>query len=233
MKKILLLCLLAFVSVVYAAEPAAKDARKESLEPFLGPISQINKTAIPGLYEVVTAERIFYTDEAGQYLIFGSLFDTKTGVNQTESRSRTLFAIDFDKLPLDIALKKVKGNGKRKMAYFSDPNCGYCRKLEKELSKVNDVTLYLFLYPIFQGSDDLVRNVRCAKDPVKAWDDLMLKGDAPAKANCNTPTEKVVALARKHRVNGTPNLIFADGMQNPGYMPAEELEKRLNEAAKK
>jgi thiol:disulfide interchange protein DsbC len=118
------------------------------------------------------------------------------------------------------------------MAYFSDPNCGYCKKLEKELSKVNDVTLYIFMYPIFQGSDTVVRNFLCAKDPVKAWDDWMLNSNAPAAANCKTATDKVVALGRKLHVTGTPNLIFANGVQSPGYLPAEELEKSLNAALK-
>jgi len=130
-------------------------------------------------------------------------------------------------------VKKVKGNGKRKMAYFSDPNCGFCKRLEKELSKVDDVTLYLFLYPIFQGSDEIVRNVYCAKDPVKAWDGLMLSGIAPAGASCKAPIDKVLALGKKLRVNGTPNLIFGDGVQVPGYLPAEELEKHLGETGKK
>ena len=161
------------------------------------------------------------------------MVDVKNRRNVTEERRRQLFAIEFDKLPLDLAIKKVKGNGKRKLAYFTDPNCGYCKRLEKELAKINDVTLYLFLYPILQGSDEIARNVYCAKDPVKAWDDLMLGGIAPAHALCNSQIDKVMASGNKYRVAGTPNLIFGDGMQVPGYLPAEELEKRLNGVGKK
>ena len=161
------------------------------------------------------------------------MIDVKSRRNITEERSRLLFAIEFDKLPLDLAVKKVKGNGKRKMAQFTDPNCGYCKRLERELSKVDNVTIYSFLYPIFQGSGEIVRNVHCAKDPVKAWDDLMLNGIAPASASCKTPIDKVLALGKKLRVTGTPNLIFGDGTQVPGYLPAEELEKHLDADGKK
>jgi thiol:disulfide interchange protein DsbC len=129
-------------------------------------------------------------------------------------------------------VKKVKGNGKRKMAYFTDPNCSFCKRLEKELANVTDVTLYLFLYPIFPHSDEIVRNVICAKDPVKAWDELMLNGIAPASANCETSTSKVLELGKKLHVNGTPNLVFGNGTNTPGYLPAEELEKKLNETGK-
>lgn len=230
--KFLALCLLVVASAAHAGESEIR-ASLQSKFPNIGKLEHIVKTPYAGLYEIVIGEQLLYTDEQGQYLFDGSVIEAKSRSDLTEQRRRQLFAIEFDKLPLDLAVKKVKGNGKRKMAYFTDPNCGYCKRLEKELSKISDVTLYLFMYPIFQGSDELVRNVRCAKDPVKAWDDLMLNGTSPASASCKTPTDKVMALGRKLRVNGTPNLIFGDGMQSPGYLPAEELEKRLNEASKK
>ena len=158
--------------------------------------------------------------------------DTKTRQNLTEERRRVLFAIKFKDLPLELAVKKVKGNGKRQMAYFTDPNCTYCKKLEKELANVSDVTLYIFMYPIFPNSDRIVQNIRCASDPVKAWDDLMLKGAAPKEANFDTPTDKVKALGQKLRVTGTPNLIFGNGVQTPGYLPSDQIEKNLNQARK-
>lgn len=232
MKKFLWLCLLALTANADADEAAIRQSLQSKF-PNIGKLEHVIKTPYAGLYEVVIGEQLLYTDEQGQFIFDGSIIEVKSRTDVTEQRRRKLFAIDFDKLPLDLAVKKVKGNGKRKMAYFTDPNCGFCKKLERELSKVNDVTLYLFLYPIFQGSDELVRNVRCNKEPTKAWDELMLKGNAPATANCATPTDKVIALAKKLRVNGTPNLIFADGMQSPGYLPAEELDKRLNETTKK
>lgn len=226
-KKLSLLLLLA-CSAVHAGETEIRQSLQSKF-PTIGKLEHIVKTPYSGLYEVVVGDKLVYTDEQGLYLFDGNIIEAKTRTDLTEQRRHKLFAIEFDKLPLDIAIKKVKGNGSRKMAYFTDPNCGYCRKLEKELTKINDVTLYMFIGPIFSPeSKDLVRNVQCAKDPAKAWDELMQKGIAPANANCTTKTDKVMALAKKLRANGTPNLIFADGTQVPGYLPAEELEKYLS-----
>ncbi|PIX04102.1 MAG: thiol:disulfide interchange protein [Gallionellales bacterium CG_4_8_14_3_um_filter_54_18] len=227
MKKIIALLLCCTFSLAHAGEAEIRQSLQSKF-PGIGKLEHISKTPYSGLYEVVVGEQLLYADEQGQYLFDGSIIEVKSRTDLTEQRRHALFAIDFNTLPLNLAVKKVKGNGQRKMAYFTDPNCGFCRKLEKELSQVNDVTLYLFMYPIFQGSAEIVRNVHCAKDPVKAWDALMLKGKAPATASCKTPTDQVMALAKKLRVNGTPNLIFADGTQVPGYLPAAELEKHLN-----
>lgn len=230
-KKLLVLFMLVLLSSAHAGENEIRQSLQSKF-PNIGKLEHVVKTPYAGLYEIVVGDQLLYTDAQGQYLFDGNVIDVQNRRDLTEERRRQLFAIEFDKLPLDLAVKKVKGNGKRRMAYFTDPNCGFCKRLEKELSKVSDVTLYLFLYPIFQGSDVLVRNVYCAKDPVKAWDSLMLNGVAPAEATCKVPTEKVLALGKKLRVNGTPNLIFGDGMQVPGYLPAEELEKRLNASGK-
>lgn len=227
MKKIIALLLCCTFSLAHAGEAEIRQSLQSKF-PGIGKLEHVAKTPYSGLYEVVVGEQLLYTDEQGQYLFDGSIIEVKSRTDLTEQRRHALFAIDFNTLPLNLAVKKVKGNGQRKMAYFTDPNCGFCRKLEKELSQVNDVTLYLFMYPIFQGSAEIVRNVHCAKDPVKAWDELMLKGKAPATASCKSPTDQVMALAKKLRVNGTPNLIFADGTQVPGYLPAAELEKHLN-----
>jgi len=232
MKKLLALFLLVAFSTAHAGENEIRQSLQSKL-PNIGKLEHIVKTPYAGLYEVVIGDQLLYTDEQGLYMFDGSVIEVKSRSDLTEQRRHQLFAVEFDQLPLELAVKKVKGNGKRKMAYFTDPNCGYCKRLEKELAKVNNVTLYLFLYPIFEGSDEIVRNVRCADNPVKAWDDLMLKDIAPASATCKTPTDKVMALGVKMRVNGTPNLIFGDGMQVPGFMPAQEIEKRLNESVKK
>ncbi len=231
-----LLLLLLSVSLAHAADAdktaAIKDTLQKNYAQLIGPVDQVNRSPIPGLYEVVTGDHIFYTDETAQYLIDGQLFDLKARSNVTEARSRQLFAIDFDQLPLDLALKKVKGNGKRKLAYFTDPNCGYCKKLEHELQSVSDVTLYLFLYPMFDGSAEKVQAVWCSKDRAKAWDDLMLKGVQPAAGKCDVPSAQVRQLGAKLKVNGTPALIFANGTINPGYMPAAALNKALDENSK-
>jgi thiol:disulfide interchange protein DsbC len=229
-----LLLLLLSVSLAHAAETdktaaAIKSTLQKNYEQLIGPVDQVNKSPIPGLYEVVTGDHIFYTDKTAQYLIDGKMFDLKGRQNLTEARERQLFAVDFNKLPLDLAMKKVKGNGSRKLAYFTDPNCGYCKKLEHELQNVTDVTLYLFLYPIFEGSAEKVQNIWCSSDKVKTWDNLMLNGVQPAAAKCDAPSAKVLALGKKLRVNGTPALIFANGVVNPGYMPADALNKALDD----
>lgn len=232
MKKLLALLLFVVCSTAQAGETEIRQSLQSKF-PNIGKLEHIVKTPYSGLYEIVVGDQLLYTDEQGSYLFDGSIIDAKTRTDLTELRRHQLFAVDFDKLPLELAVKRVKGNGQRKMAYFTDPNCAFCKKLEKELSRVSNVTLYLFMYPIFPGSEEIVRDVRCAKDPIKAWDEQMLKGNPPPNASCKVPTDKIIALAKKLRVNGTPNLIFADGTQIPGYLPAEELEKHLNEAAKK
>lgn len=223
-----LLLALFSISLAHAADNDTAAKLKDSLSKTLGEVTQVNKSPVNGLYEVVTGDHIFYSDENGQYIIDGSLFDLKNRRNITEVRSCQLFAVDFAKLPLDIAIKKVKGNGSRKLAYFTDPNCGFCKKLEHELQSVDNVTLYLFLYPIFEGSAEKVQAVWCSKDKIKAWDNLMLNGVQPAAGKCDVPTNKVLELGHKLKVNGTPALIFANGMVNPGYMPAAELNKALD-----
>jgi thiol:disulfide interchange protein DsbC len=229
----ILLALLLSVSLAHAAETdktasAVKDILKKNYEQLIGPVNQVNKSPIPGLYEVVTGDHIFYTDKYAQYLIDGQMFDLKARRNLTEARSRVLFAVDFGKLPLELAIKKVKGDGSRKMAYFTDPNCGYCKKLEQELKNVDNVTLYLFLYPIFEGSAEKVQAIWCSSDKVKAWDELMLNGVQPAPGKCDAPSGQILALGKQLKVNGTPALIFANGIVNPGYMPADALNKALD-----
>jgi thiol:disulfide interchange protein DsbC len=218
-------------SLISSAQAGENEIRKslQSKFPGIGKVEHIVKTPYSGMYEVIIDDQLLYTDAQGEYLFEGNIIEAKSRRDLSEERRKVLFAIDFDKLPLELAVKKVKGNGNRKMSIFTDPNCSFCRKLEKELSRVSDVTLYLFMYPIFPGSDVIVRNVLCSKNPVKAWDDWMLSDITPAQAVCETQTEKVKALGQKLHVNGTPNLIFGNGIQAPGYLPAEELEKNLNQ----
>ena len=209
-------------------DPSAVKDMLQKNYPQIGKIDKVNKANFLGLYEVVTSEQLFYTDEKAQYLINGSIYDLKTMRNLTEERSRQIFAIDFNGLPFELAIKKVKGDGQRKMAYLTDPNCGYCKKLEGDLKNVDNVTLYVFMYPIFAGSEEKAKAVWCSKDQVKAWDDLMLSNVQPPAGTCDTPTAKVLALGKKLNASGTPMLIFADGSRVPGYLPAAELEKALN-----
>lgn len=228
-----LLLLLLTISTAWADEAQVKDMLQKNY-PQLGTVKQVTPSPIPGLYEVVTQDHLFYTDGKVQYLIDGSIYDLKSMRNLTEARERKVFAIDFNSLPLNLALKRVQGDGSRKLAIFTDPNCGFCKRLEHELANVDNITIYRLLYPVFPGSDKKVHAILCSKNPNQAWDDLLLHNVLPPipAANCSTPqTGKVLALGEKLRVSGTPTLIFADGTLVPGYLPAAALEKALNDAA--
>lgn len=226
---LLLLCLSSYAHAANDKAAALKETLQSNYQQLIGAIQQVNPSPITGVYEVVTDGHIFYSDESGQYLIDGSLFDLHKRSNITEARARQLFAIDVSKLPLELALKKVKGDGKRVLITFEDPKCGYCKKLAQELTGIDNMTHYLFLYPIFEGSAELVRDIACSKKPFQAWDDWMLKGVRPATGSCSVKSDQILALGRKLKVNGTPALIFGNGVMNPGYLPADQLEKALND----
>jgi len=232
MKKFVLPLLLLVASSAYANE-ASIQAHLEKNYPLLGKVEQVHKSPIKGLYEVVVQDHLFYTDESGNYLIDGQIYDLRSMRNLTEARERKLFAVNFDKLPFDVTIKEVKGNGKRKMLIFTDLNCAFCKRLEGELAKVDNVTIYRLLFPIFPGSPEKVRAVWCSKNREQAWENLMVKGVAPAPANpgCSYPLDQAMAWGKKMRVNGTPALVFADGMMVPGALPASEIEKELNSTA--
>lgn len=193
----------------------------------------ITKLSYGNLYEVVAdGEFVFYTDDKVGFIFHGNLFDGKTQRNLTESKKIELTKAQFEKFPFDSAIKVVKGNGKRVVAVFSDVDCPYCRRLEGELAKISDVTIYTFLYPIDSLHPDAARKskaVWCSTDRVKAWDDLVNKNIEPKNpGTCDTPLAKILELGTKLGVRGTPALFFADGRRVPGMMPAEQLEKYLN-----
>jgi thiol:disulfide interchange protein DsbC len=195
-------------------------------------IDEITKTDIPGLYEVRVMEtEIFYTDEQGNYVIQGGqLIDTKTRTNLTEQRIGKLTAIDFKSLPLKDAMVWKQGTGERKLVVFSDPNCPYCKKFEHDLQSLKDITVYTFLYPILgNDSSEKAKQIWCAKDNMKVWRDWMLKGaPIPESAQCDTSAlARNFSFGQKHRIRGTPGLVFEDGRQQAGAMNAEQLEKQL------
>ncbi len=193
-------------------------------------IDEVTKTPIPGIYELRIGTDVLYTDEQGNHLIEGSLIDTRSRANLTEARVSKLSAIDFASLPLKDALVWKQGSGARRIAVFADPNCGYCKKFERELQQVKDVTVYTFLIPILGGdSPEKSTNIWCAKDNMRAWRDWMLDGKAPPRSmgNCETPMARNLALSRKNKVNGTPAIVFEDGTRVPGALSAEQLEKQL------
>jgi thiol:disulfide interchange protein DsbC len=236
-----LLALAAFV--LSGAALAQNDAalRKTLAErlPQLPKIDDIVKSPVPGLFEVrYGGTSILYTDETGDYIIVnGSLVDTKTRTDLTEARIDKLTAIDFDKLPVKDAIVIKQGTGQRKMAVFVDPNCGYCKKFERDLATVKDVTIYTFLIPIL-GPDSGVksRDIWCAKDAQVTWRAWMLDGAAPPKsaASCDsTAIDRNLEFSRAQRVNGTPAVFFADGTRKPGAIPVALVEKLLAAPATK
>ncbi|MBU3646857.1 MAG: DsbC family protein [Limnohabitans sp.] len=203
--------------------------------PQIPKIEEINRTPLAGIYELrLSTNEIYYSDAEGNYLIQGNLIDTKSKRNLTEEREAKLSAIDFNALPLKDAITIVHGNGKRKLAVFEDPNCGYCKRFERDLAKVDNVTVYLFLFPVLgQSSVDKSRNVWCAKDPATAWKDMMMRDQSPANAQCNTAAiERNLEFGRKYKITGTPTLVAQDGTRVPGAIPTAQIEKLLADASR-
>ncbi len=225
---------LCMASVAFADEAAIRKNLPERL-PNLPPIDEVSKTPIPGVYEVRLGTDLIYTDENGNYILQGNLVDARTRVNLTEARINKLTAIDFAQLPLKDAVVWKNGTGARKIAVFADPNCGYCKRFEQDLQKIKNVTVYTFLLPVLGGdSPQKSQEIWCAKDPAKAWLGWMLEGKMPPRnmAACNTPIQRNLDFARKHRINGTPAIFFADGTRIPGAMNAEQIEQQLALSAK-
>lgn len=197
-------------------------------------IESVQKTPYLGLFEVVIGGELFYTDEKASYLFFGHVVDPKTKQSLTSERLQQIKdakRISQDSLPLEHAIKSVKGSGKRKLVVFSDPNCPFCKRLEKELAGVTDVTIYTLLYPVLKGSLPTATAIWCAPDRLKAWEGFMLNGITPSGKDCETPIETLVEVGQKNGISGTPTLIFADGSVAPGLLPAETIEKRLKAPA--
>ena len=203
--------------------------------PQIPKIEEITPTPLAGIYELrLSTNEIYYSDAAGNFLIQGNLIDTKSKRNLTEEREAKLSAIDFSALPLKDAITFVHGNGKRKLAVFEDPNCGYCKRFERDLAKIDNVTVYLFLMPVLgPGSVEKSRNVWCAKDPAAAWTNLMQKEIAPAAAQCNTAAiDRNLEFGRKYKITGTPTLVAQDGTRVPGAINSTQIEKLLADASK-
>jgi thiol:disulfide interchange protein DsbC len=197
-------------------------------------IRGIVKTNYLGLYEVQFDDRLVYTDAKAKYVIIGSVYDTESKTNLTEERQRKLNRVNVATLPLDMAIKKVKGTGERTMFVFSDADCPFCHKLEDEMKTVDNVTIYTFLYPIDTLHPDSARKSRmiwCSADRQKAWDDYFATGALPDnKGDCDNPVAKTAELGAKFRVSATPTLVFADGSVVPGALPAQRIEAELKNA---
>ena len=225
------LCLAALLAQAASAQEAVIRKNIAERLPDFPKIDEVSKTPIPGLFELRIGTEILYTDEHGDHVIEGHLIETKTRADLTTARIDKLTAVDFASLPLKDAIVWKQGSGARKLVVFADPNCGYCKKFEKEMQQVKDVTVYTFLYPILGGdSPDKSRDIWCAKDNSAVWRDWMIKGTAPVRsmAACDTAAlQRNVALGKKIRVNGTPALVFEDGKRVPGAMAPEQVEKQL------
>lgn len=220
------LALLAAVLGCLSALALADEAEiKKTVEAKLGKVEKIVKAPMAGVWEVTVDGQIFYSDDKATYLMLGNLLETRTGKNLTAERQ-------FNSLPLELAVKQVRGSGKNIMVTFEDPNCGYCKKLAKDVLSLKDVTVYTFLYPVL-GDDSYEKSkaIWCAADRSKAWTEWMTAGKAlPAiPAKCDTSgLDKSAQLGRKLRINGTPAIFFANGERIGGYIPGAEIEKRFS-----
>ena len=218
-------------------QASEKAVRKALTDRFPGAqISSVKKTPYSGLYEVYLDGQLVYMDAKGQYVITGDVIDLKTRTNLTQARLAKLQAVDWKVFPLANAIKTVKGKGERKLVVFSDVDCPYCRKLEAELAKVDNITVYALLYPIEGLHPKAVqtsKQIWCASDRNEAWDEYITKGSVPGNdGKCANPVDTTVALGNKLGVSGTPTLFFANGVRVPGMVPAAQLERLLAAHAK-
>ena len=223
--------LVLFALTAFAVSAFAQDTVKQELAkkyPEVKP-ERITKTIYGNLYEVFADGQILYTDEKVTFLLLGTLVDTQTRTNVSEARLQKLTAVNFNELPFDHAIKLVRGNGSRRMAIFADPNCGYCKRFEQDVNAMENITAYIFPYPILaQDSIDKSKAIWCSTDRLKAWQDQMLRSKAPTgNGTCDTPIDKVLALGKKMNITGTPTTIFEDGERLSGALPKDRIETKL------
>lgn len=232
LRKLLAIALATCALFAHANEASIKKAVEAK---FGSKVESVTKTNYLGLYEIYFDGNILYTDEKLSVFIGGNLIDPKTMKNITEERVLKLSAVKFSSLPLEQAIKQVRGDGKRILVTFEDPNCGYCKRLHKELRALDNATIYTLLLPVLsEDSFKKSKIIWCSADRVKAWNDWMIDDKAPTgKDDCDTTAiTKNMAFAQKHRIQGTPTLFFADGERIPGAMPLAKIEEKLNSKAK-
>ncbi len=230
--KLLLASSVALAAVATFAQEA--QIRKNIAErlPQLKGLDEVSKTAMPGVYELrVNGSEIFYTDAHANFLIEGSIIDVRAKRNLTEERVAKLTSVKFEDLPFKDAFTIVRGSGKRKVAVFEDPNCGYCKRFERDMQQIDNVTVYMFLYPILGAdSGEKSKSIWCAKDQGKAWQDWMVR-DQPVTSSTNCDAAALTRnteFGRKYKITGTPTLIFVDGTRVPGAVDAAQVEKMLS-----
>jgi thiol:disulfide interchange protein DsbC len=218
------------VEVDQAVPAATLDKVKEAFEHrFEGvQVKAVRATPLPGIFEVQVDMDLLYTDADASYVMQGSLIDAKARVDLTAQHLAKLSQVAFDSLPLNLAIKQVKGNGARRIAVFEDPNCPYCKQLQRSLDSVGNVTVYTLLFPILSADSSVkARDVWCSKDKGKVWHDWMVNGKVPPQEKCNAPLDELLALGHKLDVQGTPMIVFADGSRVNGALPLEALKEKL------
>jgi thiol:disulfide interchange protein DsbC len=227
------LAILSILLCIGIAHGQTEQQLKADLQKKLGAnakVRSITPAPVGGLYEVLVGNDVFYTDSTGKYLIQGEIIELSTGKNITEQRQADLNRIKWTDLAQANAMKTVRGNGSRQLAVFSDPNCGYCKRLEKSLQQLDNVTIYTYLIPIL-GPDSLQKSkqIWCAADPYKAYMDWMINGTTPnGKSDCATPLDKNIAYAKSYGITGTPTLFFTDGSRFPGAVQITDIEKKFS-----
>jgi thiol:disulfide interchange protein DsbC len=234
LKRLISLCallLLAASTLVSADEASIRKAAQAKFP--RANVQAVTKMPFMGLYELIVNGEVVYSDENFDYIIYeGNIIDVKNDRNFTEERKRKLAMIPFEDLPLDLAFKKVKGKGERKMAVFTDPDCPFCKRIEGDLAKVDNVTIYMFLFPIdslHPKATERAKRIWCSPDRAKAWDDYMQKGINPTAApSCDNPVDKLVQFGTQRGINATPTLVFANGDRVPGAISSSQIEKLLS-----
>lgn len=227
---------LALGSAAVADEAAVRRLVQSKLG-VAGRIESVQRVPAIGLFEVVIrgadGPRVYYVDEPASLILVGQIFDAKTGQNLTEERMQRLNAVKWEAMPFEWAVTTVRGSGRRKIAVFSDPNCPYCKRFEKDLAKLDDITVHIFLYPVIKPeSVTQTKSVWCSKDRAKAWNDLMLRDIQPAAApDCDTPIEKLVELGRRLGANSTPTWFLENGRRYKGANPLDEVRRLLDAAS--
>ncbi len=229
-------CALLLCAAAQANDPTASI--KTAVESWLEgryKVEEIRKTPIAGMYEVRIGTDFIYVDEKAQFgFVEGNLVDLKANRNLTRERTDEVLTINFKDLPLNLAMKSVTGNGKRVVAVFEDPNCGYCKTMRRDLIKLENATVYTFVLPILAAdSETKAKKVLCSSDKMKSWNELMLSGKVPENTGaCDTVISKTKEVSQKLGVSATPTVFFANGKRLRGYAPPPEFEKLLEANSK-
>lgn len=193
-------------------------------------VDAVTRTPFAGLFEVVMGGEVIYTDGKAEFMMGGTLYDLRTMPmrNMTQDTTQKIVSKALS-ASHDSAIKMVRGNGRRVLYTFEDPNCGYCRELYKELGKMTDITVYTFLLPVLSpDSTDKSRAIWCARDRGKAWEQMMLKGALTETSKaCDAPLAKTAEIAQRLNIRGTPAIFLANGQQLGGYLPAPQIEQAL------